>query len=53
MSNKSQENLSNEFDNNEGIYKQKMNCKDGFCYLPNASDKIEPDVEKINIFDPV
>ena len=32
---------------------QKINCKDGFCYLPNSKEKSNLDKNTINIFDPL
>ena len=35
------------------INEKKMECKDGFCFLPNQNDTQQVSNENINIFDPI
>ena len=35
------------------INEKKMECKDGFCFLPNQNDTQQVSNENVNIFDPI
>ena len=35
------------------INNKKMDCKDGFCFLPNQNENNQISSENINIFDPI
>ena len=35
------------------IAKEKVICKDGFCYLPNQKEISKQDTNDINLFDPI
>ena len=43
----------NTFSETTNIAKGKMNCKDGFCSLPNQKDISKQDPNDINLFDPI
>ena len=49
----SNNNNENIFSKTNGIAKEKMNCKDGFCSLPNQKEIFKEDKNDINLFDPV
>ena len=41
------------FSKTNGIAKEKMICKDGFCSLPNQDDIPKQDSNDMNLFDPI
>ena len=43
----------NIFSKTNGIAKEKMICKDGFCSLPNQDEFQIQDTNKKNLFDPI
>ena len=49
----SNKNNKNIFSKTNGIAKEKMICKDGFCSLPNKNENPKQDSNDINLFDPV
>ena len=53
MQNKTQNDPDYNF--SESIKKENktMNCKDGFCFIPNLEEKKTISNENLNIFDPI
>ena len=49
----SNNNNKNIFSKTNGIAKEKMICKDGFCSLPNQNDILKKDSNDLNLFDPI
>ena len=49
----SKNNNKNIFSKTNGIAKEKMICKDGFCSLPNQDDIPKKDSNDMNLFDPI
>ena len=49
----SNNNNKNIFSETNSIAKQKMNCKDGFCSLPNQDEIQKQDPNDMNLFDPI
>ena len=49
----SNNNNENIFSKTNGIAKEKMICKDGFCSLPNQDDTLKQDSNDMNFFDPI
>ena len=49
----SNNNNKNIFTKTNGIAKEKMICKDGFCSLPNRDDLPKQDSNNMNLFDPI
>ena len=49
----SNDNNENIFSKTNGIAKEKMICKDGFCSLPNQDKIPKQDSNDINLFDPI
>ena len=43
----------NIFSKTNGIAKEKMICKDGFCSLPNQGEIPKQDSNDMNLFDPI
>ena len=41
------------FAKTNGIAKEKMICKDGFCSLPNQDEISKQDSNDMNLFDPI
>ena len=41
------------FSKTNGIAKEKMICKDGFCSLPNQDEISKQDSNDMNLFDPI
>ena len=46
-------NNNNIFSKTNGIAKEKMICKDGFCSLPNQDEIPKQDSNDMNLFDPI
>ena len=46
-------NNKNIFSKTNGIAKEKMICKDGFCSLPNQNEILKQDSNDMNFFDPI
>ena len=46
-------NNKNIFSKTNGIAKEKMICKDGFCSLPNQDEIPKQDSNDMNLFDPI
>ena len=49
----SNNNNKNIFLKTNGIAKEKMICKDGFCSLPNQDEIPKQDSNDMNLFDPI
>ena len=49
----SNNNNKNIFSKTEGIAKENMICKDGFCSLPNQDELPKQDSNDMNLFDPI
>ena len=49
----SNNNNKNIFSKTNGIAKEKMFCKDGFCSLPNQDEIAKRDSNDMNLFDPI
>ena len=49
----SNNNNKNIFSKTNGIAKEKMICKDGFCSLPNQKEIPKHDTNDISLFDPI
>jgi len=49
----SNNNNKNIFSKTNGIAKEKMICKDGFCSLPNRDELQKQDSNDMNLFDPI
>ena len=49
----SNKNNKNVFSKTNGISKEKMICKDGFCSLPNQDELSKQDSNDMNLFDPI
>ena len=49
----SNNNNKNIFSETKSIPKEKMNCKDGFCSLPNQDEIPKQDSNDVNLFDPI
>ena len=49
----SNNNNKNIFSKTNGIAKEKMICKDGFCSLPNQDENPKQDSNDMNLFDPI
>ena len=49
----SNNNNKNIFSKTNGITKEKMICKDGFCSLPNQKETSKQVVNDMNLFDPI
>ena len=49
----SNNNNENIFSKTNGIAKEKMICKDGFCSLPNQGKIPKKDSNDMNLFDPI
>ena len=49
----SNKNNNNIFSKTNGIAKEKMICKDGFCSLPNQDEISKQDSNDMNLFDPI
>ena len=49
----SNNNNKNIFSKTNGITKEKMICKDGFCSLPNQDEIPKKDSTDMNLFDPI
>ena len=49
----SNNNNKNIFSKTNGIAKEKMICKDGFCSLPKHDEIPKQDSNDINLFDPI
>ena len=49
----SNNNNKNIFSKTNGIAKEKMICKDGFCSLPNQNEIPKQDSKDMNLFDPI
>ena len=49
----SNNNKKNIFSKTNGIVKEKMICKDGFCSLPNRDELPKQDSNNMNLFDPI
>ena len=49
-SNNSNKNI---FSKPNGIAKEKMICKDGFCSLPNQDEIPKQEANDMNLFDPI
>jgi len=49
----SNNNNKNIFSETNGIAKEKMICKDGFCSLPNQDEISKQDSNDMNLFDPI
>ena len=41
------------FSETRSISEEKMNCKDGFCLLPNQDEIKKKDSNDFNFFDPI
>ena len=50
---KESSNDKNMFSEATSISKEKMNCKDGFCSLPNQDEMPKQDSNDMNFFDPI
>ena len=50
---KESSNNKNIFSKTNGIAKEKMICKDGFCSLPNQDEISKQDSNDLNLFDPI
>ena len=46
-------NNNNIFSKTNGIAKEKIICKDGFCSLPNQDKIPKQDSNDMNLFDPI
>ena len=53
MKESSNNNNKNILSKNNGIAKEKMICKDGFCSLPNQDEIPKQDSNDLNLFDPI
>ena len=53
MLKESSNNNKNIFSKTNGIAKEKMICKDGFCSLPNQDEIPKQDSNDMNLFDPI
>ena len=49
----SNNNNKNIFSKTNGIAKEKMICKDGFCSLPHQDEISKQDSNDMNLFDPI
>jgi len=49
----SNNNNKNIFTKTNGIAKEKMICKDGFCSLPTQDENPKQDSNDMNLFDPI
>ena len=49
----SNNNNKNIFSKTNGIAKEKMICKDGFCSLPNQNESPKQNSNDMNLFDPI
>ncbi len=49
----SNSNNKNIFSKTNGIAKEKMICKDGFCSLPNQDEIAKQESNDMNLFDPI
>ena len=49
----SNNNNKNIFSKTNGIAKEKMICKDGFCSLPNQDESPKQASNDMNLFDPI
>ncbi len=49
LKNSKKEDLTNFIEINE----KEMNCKDGYCFLPNQNDNQKITTDNTNIFDPI
>ena len=49
----SNNNNKNIFSKTNGIEKEKMICKDGFCSFPNQDEISKQDSNDMNLFDPL
>ena len=49
----SNNNNKNIFSKTNGIAKEKMICKDGFCSLPSQDEIPKQDLNDMNLFDPI
>ena len=49
----SNNNNKNIFSKTNGIAKEKMICKDGFCSLPKRDEFPKQDSNDMNLFDPI
>ena len=49
----SNNNNKNIFSKTNGIEKEKMICKDGFCSLPTQHEIPKQNSEDMNLFDPI
>ena len=49
----SNNNNKNIFSETTVIANKKMNCKDGFCSLPNQDEIPKQDSNEMNLFDPI
>ena len=49
----SNNNNKNIFSKTNGIAKEKIICKDGFCLLPNQEEIPKQDSNEMNLFDPI
>jgi len=53
MQNKSQREFKNNYIAAQNEKEEKMNCKDGFCFLPENDSAKSVSNKSLNIFDPI